>query len=159
MAYAVTAPDERFMRHIFQDFSGCWLWTAFVNKATGYGKFRIGTRPSDRQIDAHRAAYMIFRGAPGDFCVLHKCDVRHCVNPAHLFLGTNKENTHDMIAKNRHSYGEARPLAKLTDANVLAILADNRTHKSIAEDYGVNRVTVTLIKGGKRWEHVSRLHG
>lgn len=159
MAYVATAPDERFMRHIFQDYSGCWLWTAFVNKATGYGKFRLGTVPSDPQLGARRAAYMIFRGEPGGLCVLHTCDVRHCVNPAHLFLGTNKENTHDMMAKNRHSYGEKRPLAKLTVDSVAAILADKRTHQAIADDHGVCRATITHIKRGKTWKHVSRSHG
>lgn len=80
--------------------SGCWLWTASVGGG-GYGKFGgKGRTPQD----AHRASWQMYRGEiPAGLMVLHRCDVRCCVNPNHLFLGTAKENTHDMMAKGRYT--------------------------------------------------------
>lgn len=77
--------------------SGCWLWTrSLVN---GYG--RVWIPPNS--ILAHRVSWMLYRGnIPEDLCVLHRCDVRCCVNPAHLFLGTNQENIWDMVDKERN---------------------------------------------------------
>lgn len=76
--------------------SGCWHFTGPIS-ATGYGK--IGYR--GRVTLAHRLSYILHVGDPGELFVLHKCDNRKCVNPEHLFLGTAKDNTQDMLAKNR----------------------------------------------------------
>jgi hypothetical protein len=73
--------------------SGCWIWTAALG-ATGYGRFHLGVR--GRPIEAHRAAWEIYRGPiPRDGLVLHKCDVRACVNPAHLYIGNKSDNITD----------------------------------------------------------------
>lgn len=77
----------------------CWLWTAAKNEK-GYGVFGLG-QETDK---AHRIAWRLINGLiPQGLFVLHRCDVPACVNPKHLFLGTNIDNVRDMIAKGRNS--------------------------------------------------------
>jgi hypothetical protein len=78
--------------------------------------------------------------------VLHRCDNPGCVNPAHLFLGTNDDNMADKIAKGRQG-------KKLTKTDIPKILADERPHRHIAADYGVDRAMIGAIKRGERWKH------
>ena len=76
---------------------GCWLWTG-ATASYGYGKMML----DGETVRAHRAAYLLLVGPiPDGLYVLHRCDVRRCVNPAHLFLGTPSDNTKDMLAKGR----------------------------------------------------------
>ena len=75
----------------------CWLWTAGLG-TDGYGSIGV----SRGAVRAHRVSWEIAFGAiPSGLCVLHKCDVRTCVNPSHLFLGTTQDNTADMVSKGR----------------------------------------------------------
>jgi len=91
---------ERFeANYIPEPNSGCFLWTASVHVRTGYGKIGL----NKHSILAHRAAWMLYRGEiPEGLCVLHRCDVRSCVRPEHLFLGTRASNFQDMVAKGRY---------------------------------------------------------
>jgi hypothetical protein len=83
--------------------SGCVLWPRNLFPKTGYGQFNFLKDKRHRTILAHRMSYIVFNGAITDgLQVLHKCDVRNCVNPEHLFLGTQKDNIKDMLAKGRH---------------------------------------------------------
>lgn len=93
----------RLMARVVQE-GDCWVWTASKFNS-GYGKITF----NERQMGAHRASWLVFRGdIPAGICVLHKCDNRPCVNPDHLFLGTNLDNVRDKQAKGRARPGRGR---------------------------------------------------
>jgi hypothetical protein len=100
---------------------GCWLWTGTLNQ-DGYGV----TFQFKETVLAHRIAYVLTRGSiPAGMCVLHTCDVRNCVNPAHLFIGTRADNCRDRSAKGRtvgsHCYGKNNGKGKLSDEQIAEI--------------------------------------
>ena len=77
--------------------TGCWNWNKYRNKE-GYGRFRV----NNKKVLAHRASYLEFNGKiKDDLLVCHRCDNPSCINPEHLFLGTNHDNVHDSINKGR----------------------------------------------------------
>ncbi len=135
----------------------CWLWTA-GKSANGYGKFWIS--PDLGEISAHRKSYeLAFGPIPRGKFICHKCDVRHCVNPDHLFAGSPLENQQDMIAKGRgkKAKGKDLPQSKLTEENILTIknrLFMGENCRAIAKDFGVHRITIHDIKTGKHWAWV-----
>lgn len=139
--------------------SGCWLWTASVN-ANGYGMFRVdNARPTKL---AHRFSYELAHGVnPGQMHVCHQCDTPRCVNPAHLWLGTDADNLADMRAKGRandsvRAKGEQHGCAKISQAQALAVLAQPRaeSHASISRRLGVGYGTVKRIRNGLAWKHL-----
>lgn len=129
---------------------GCWEWVgATISK--GYGM--IG-----REL-AHRVSYQLFVGEiPSGLFVLHRCDNRSCVNPKHLFLGTNTDNMQDMLTKNRgnKAKGAAVCNAKLTEALVKEIRERSQLvqHKDIAKEYGVTASTIGRVRSRKTWKHI-----
>jgi hypothetical protein len=130
----------------------CWLWVGEIEK-DGYGRFR----PNGKRMRVHRYSYSHFKGPiPEGLWVLHECDNRACCNPNHLWLGTCADNTRDMIAKGRDRYvvGEQHANAKLTEQDVRNILASDLCQVTLAENYGVSKATICLIKGRKIWCHV-----
>lgn len=130
--------------------SDCILW-AGAKSSAGYGARRV----AGVMYGAHRWAYMQeFGPIAAGLWVLHKCDVRACVNPAHLFLGTNKENMQDKCNKGRQARGEKDGNAKLTEAAVISIRADRRPRRLIAADHGVSIDTVGRICRREAWRHV-----
>lgn len=90
--------EERFWRFVNKT-DGCWLWTGAL-RTTGYGVINLG-RPAGIE-SAHRVSWVIHYGKiPTGYFVCHTCDVRPCVRPDHLFLGTSRDNIYDMIRKGR----------------------------------------------------------
>lgn len=128
----------------------CWLWTGtFVSR--GYGGFKAG----GKMYRAHRYAYELVNGPiEGDLFVCHSCDTPACVNPAHLWLGTNEENSADRHAKGRTISGEEHYAAKLMAADVRAIRADERPSSQIAALYGISHGEVRRIKRREKWRDV-----
>ncbi len=144
------------MRHVVKS-DGCWTWTGCLN-AKGYGSVSKGRRLGTML--AHRASYEDFIGAiPDGLCVCHRCDVRSCVNPGHLFLGTQEENIRDMCKKGRHSVprGERVNTAKITANDVIDIrtlYAFGATSVGLADAFGLARATICRIIQRKIWRHV-----
>lgn len=139
--------------------TGCWLWTGYVLKS-GYAQIKR----DGRSAYVHRVAFELHHGIDlaspkdGGPLVCHHCDVRHCANPEHLFLGTPTDNVQDMIRKGRRvasdQRGAANNSAKLTEEQVHEIRRDTRRLQDIAEDYGVALSTISLVKSHDRWSHL-----
>jgi hypothetical protein len=126
----------------------CWLWTACI-MSTGYGAVGIGRLT----YLAHRVAWFIAYGRWPEPCALHKCDIRQCVRPSHLFEGTKKDNNIDAREKGRGIYpvGEANGKSKLTAKKVEYIRRSRKTQREIARILGVSHSTVGLILRGETW--------
>jgi hypothetical protein len=130
--------------------AGCWLWEGYTDKKMGYGMFWFG----ESMILAHRMSYWLFVGRiPKGAHVCHKCDVPSCVNPNHLWLGTNADNVADKVRKGRQSRmaGRQHPGAKLTEQEVIEIRDSGLSARKAARKYGVHRSTIKYIRKGKRW--------
>lgn len=147
---------ELIKRHSALDDSGCWLWTADLSNRWGYG--RVGPDRPERL--AHRLSYATFRGPiPPGLKVLHKCDVPRCVNPEHLFLGTDVDNMKDMQSKGRTRgnaglRGSANVRAKLTESAVEQIRSTPIVRGSVsalAHQHGVSRRAINFVLRGETW--------
>ena len=154
--------------------NGCWIWHGGIT-GKGYGYIYNGKS----RIPSHRLAYELFIGKiPDGLMICHKCDVPACVNPEHLFSGTNKDNIMDCSKKGRHGmhthpekrscgprngmikhpesrlYGEKSSSARLITADVIAIrkmYAAGESRTSIAEKFGMSYYTIWEITTGRTW--------
>lgn len=140
----------------FQDLGPCWIWIGNKDR-DGYGDIVI----KRKHIRVHRLTYTInVEKIPEGLHVLHKCDVRACCNPDHLFLGTNDINVKDMVQKNRQSKGKNNGRAKLTEEQVLNIREEYVPHDldygqaALARKHNVNIQTIGDIINGKNWKHL-----
>lgn len=138
--------------------TGCWLWLGAVGRG-GYGNLVF----DGVAIAAHRAAFWAFNGdVPAGMSVLHHCDTRSCVNPAHLWVGSQAENMADMLKKGRNRprpvTGSRNVQSKLTEADIAPIcaLAPVLPQRRIASIFGVTQLVVSRIVRGLTWKHVVR---
>lgn len=149
--------SERIMDRIEHDTNGgCWLWTGAMVHSSGYGTIGHGGRSHG----AHRASYETFVGPiPDGMLVCHKCDVRACVNPDHLFIGDHLANMTDMRRKGRAACqeGSAAPGAILSEADIPPIrrmIARGDGNRVIGERFGVTADVINAIRAGRSWKCV-----
>ena len=148
---------------------GCWLWTGHTVR--GYGEIGLGGR-AGRNLKAHRVSWELANGPiPPGLLVCHHCDTPACVNPAHLFLGTVRDNALDASRKGRLNQptkahkGEANCKARLTAADIAAIRDVYAAHRGkqyvkrgtatmLARRFGVHPDYLKRIVDRKAWAHV-----
>lgn len=150
----VAGPDE------------CWEWLGmFFNDGEGYGQIRLnyGSSPNliRQRFRAHRVAYFLTRNhLPDDLCVCHTCDNTSCVNPDHLFLGTNRKNIQDRTNKKRDAKGEQHGMHKLTTKQVQRIRHLRATkgfpYSMLGEMFGVSTTHAGFIVRRVSWKHLPK---
>lgn len=134
--------------------SGCLPWIGTVDKY-GYGYLTVTRNGSRRPVGAHRVSYELAFGTfDAELHVCHKCDNPPCVNPEHLFLGTNQENTADRHRKNRDAKGERSGQAKLVANQVLEIYSSPSSTREIARRYSISQQLASRIKRKEVWKHL-----
>jgi hypothetical protein len=102
---------QRILDNITIDDNGCWLMKPYKG-CKGYAKVEESINGQRKTYRAHRYSYQAFNGEiPKGLQVCHSCDVRNCVNPEHLWLGTNQDNVNDMVKKGRHNFSGKKLIA------------------------------------------------
>lgn len=143
---------ERFWGHVQKpgdEIAGCWVWTSTLYK--NYGMFYV----KSRGIRATHYSWKLYTGrpVPKGLIVCHHCDHPWCVNPLHLFIGTQNDNVQDMVMKGRNAKGKKQGLSKLTREQADEIRNDTTTSKcALARKYGVSRTTIQHIHKGTVWK-------
>ena len=130
--------------------SGCWIWMSTIEKS-GYGRVCSGKKP----FYAHRVSYEQKHGPiPSGMMALHHCDVRCCVNPDHIFVGTQQNNMTDKVSKNRQARGIKHGNAKLTEDQVREIKSSSETSIKLAAKFNYSSSMIRAIKNGYSWKHL-----
>ena len=140
--------EDKFIKHK----NGCWIWVA--SSADGrYGQFGWKRRTSAK---AHRVSYELYVvDIPAGTAVCHTCDETLCVNPDHLWLGSQQDNLKDMVSKERNAKGEKHGIAKITEREAAEIFRSPLAAAALAECYGISRRSVSDIKLRKTWAHLN----
>lgn len=138
----------------------CWLWTGAITRC-GYGMFVVARndRPGAHRMSLRLCGVELPSRSSG-LMVCHRCHIRTCVNPNHLYVGTGEDNMHDMQEAGRDNYfhGEKHYRTTLTESDVYEIrrLAASKTmtHQEIAEQFEICRAAVGSIASRKNWKHL-----
>lgn len=139
---------ERFgARYIPEPFTCCWLWSGDIHDQFGYGLILVGKRTTL----AHRVSWELHHGPiPDGLCVLHRCDTPPCVNPDHLFLGTQADNMRDKAVKNRNP-----GVRKLTTEEARTIKFSRKPTTALARHFKVACSTISDIRHDRNWKHIT----
>jgi hypothetical protein len=136
----------------------CWLYTRGAKRGV-YGLFQPGGKDTPH-VGAHRFSCELVHGPiPKGMVVMHSCDTPKCVNPAHLSVGTYKDNSQDMISKGRHA--RVAPLGKdngksiLTEEMVIEIKTSKARHIDLARKFNVSSRAVRDVRSGRTWRHLN----
>lgn len=147
---------ERFeSKYIPEPMSGCWIWIGATFQK-GYGV--IHSERKHKQ--THRVSWELYKGKiPEGLCVCHRCDNKGCVNPDHLFLGTNDDNVADKVSKGRQHRpkGTLHGLAKLKEEDIPVIFSlsnSGRKISELAEMFNVSRTLIYKVLKKEAWVHV-----
>ncbi len=139
---------ECYDKFVIRKENGCWDWSG--SKTSGYGNF--GHR--GKIMKAHRASWILHNGEiPNNLWVLHKCDIRECSNPDHLFLGNNSDNMKDMVLKGRNKFRSKLTLENI--AEIKRLLELEIPIARICKKYNVSNTTIWSIKHGKSWKFLN----
>jgi len=129
----------------------CWEWRGAKN-SRGYGVIGV----AGKNVLAHRVSWELANGPiPEGLCVLHHCDNPSCMNPAHLFLGTNADNSNDMVAKGRQARGEEIRNGKFMEKDIYQVrdlLEKGWLQREVAGLFNVSRAAISHIATGAAWE-------
>lgn len=146
----VDLANKFWAKSVVDDDTGCLNWTGETMEK-GYGKFYV--TPLGRRMRAHRVAWALVNGDPGDMAVCQRCKNRTCVNPEHLFLA-NMQDARSRGKLRKTGPGEQNPRSVLTEDDVSEIrnrIAAGEGNMSIAEDYPISHSMVYLIRKNKAW--------
>lgn len=134
----------------------CWLWIG-AKSTNGYGAIY---EKKGRRNFSHRISFELCNGKiPNGLCVLHDCDIKLCVRPSHLHLGTRAQNNFEAVARGlaRHERGEKSSRAILTTHQIIKIRklhCKEMSFAKLAKAYGVHRATISAIISRRSWVHV-----
>lgn len=137
----------------------CWIWSGSVD-GSNYGILSV----VGEHWRVHRFSYYLYNGRlKRNIQVLHKCDVSNCVNPEHLFTGTQADNIKDMVSKNRHRggpVGELNHASKLTNKQAQEILSKYKPYvyssTRLGREYGVSHEVILSLVKGRTWKFLKR---
>lgn len=147
-------PTERFFRYVKKG-EECWEWIGGKDP-NGYGRMNVEGRPTL----VHRISYRIHRGSiPDGMVICHKCDNPSCVNPDHLFVGSQADNIADMHNKGRTRKrglkGESHANSKLTEDAVRSIRVSAESATALSRKYNVSRAVIHDVRERKTWKHIN----
>lgn len=132
----------------------CWHWTSTINRY-GYGFFKLHVNGRGINVTAHRFSYVLHCGEiPDGLQVRHTCDVRDCVNPVHLLLGSHAENMADKVLRGR----VFRPCCRLTSDDIKEIrrlVSQGMTQDAVGKQFGVAQGQISKIARRLAWAHVA----
>ncbi len=151
----ISSDEDRFWFYVDkQSDDDCWLWVGKNKNRKGYGRLKI----DGKSVQSHRFSYQLHYGSiPDGLLVCHTCDTPACVNPKHLFLGTNADNVADRDRKGRKALGEHNGKSKLSLADVVLVksmFTQGLSNCEIGRRLSINHSTVRAIRNGVTWRGV-----